>query len=77
MSIGGKADPSVKRDVVVSPISTSAERNLRYDQWVESRRQYVSKISNGRLGYVHMPDMGSNSLTKLFFDLDADNRSRE
>jgi len=68
---------AVKRDVTVSPISTTAERNLRYEQWVESRRQYVSKISNGRLGYVHMPDMGSNSLTKLFFDLDADNRMRD
>jgi tricorn protease len=77
LSIGSKADPAVKRDVTVSPISTSAERNLRYQQWVESRREYVSKISQGRLGYVHMPDMGSDSLTKLFFDLDAENRGRE
>ena len=77
LSIGGKSDPTVKRDVTVSPISTGAERSLRYEQWVESRRQYVSQISNARLGYVHMADMGSNSLTKLFFDLDADNRTRE
>jgi C-terminal processing protease CtpA/Prc/Tol biopolymer transport system component len=77
LAIGSKADSAVKRDVTVSPISTSAERNLRYQQWVESRREYVSKISKGRLGYVHMPDMSSNSLTKLFFDLDADNRGRE
>ncbi|HEY3743139.1 MAG TPA: S41 family peptidase [Bryobacteraceae bacterium] len=77
LSVGSKADPAVKRDVTVSPVPTSVERNLRYNQWVESRREYVSKISNGRLGYVHMPDMSSNSLTKLFFDLDADNRERE
>jgi C-terminal processing protease CtpA/Prc len=74
LSISGA---SGKRDVTVSPISTAAERNLRYEQWVESRREYVSKISGGRLGYVHMPDMGANSLTKLFVDLDADNRGRE
>jgi tricorn protease len=44
---------------------------------VNERRAYVEKISNGRLGYAHMPDMSSNSLTQLYVDLDADNHSRE
>jgi tricorn protease len=44
---------------------------------VEHNREYVSRISNGRLGYVHLFDMSSNSLTQMFLDLDAENHSRE
>ena len=36
----------------------ATERGLLYRDWVESRRAYVAKASNGRLGYVHMQDMG-------------------
>jgi C-terminal processing protease CtpA/Prc len=44
---------------------------------VNERRAYVEKISDGRLGYVHMPDMSADSLTQLYVDLDTDNHSRE
>jgi Tol biopolymer transport system component/C-terminal processing protease CtpA/Prc len=65
------------REVVVQPVSQGTEKGLLYRQWVNERRAYVEKISNGRLGYVHMPDMSSNSLTQLYVDLDTDNHSRE
>jgi tricorn protease len=48
-----------------------------YRDWVESRRAYVNKISNGRLGYVHMQDMGQGSLNQLYLDLDVENRGKE
>ncbi len=44
---------------------------------MEGRRAYVEKISNGRLGYVHMQDMSAQALEKLYMDLDTENRSRE
>jgi Tol biopolymer transport system component/C-terminal processing protease CtpA/Prc len=66
-----------KRDVVVRPVNSAAERNLLYRKWVEDNRAYVARISNGRLGYVHMRDMGSGSLAQLFVDLDTENQSRE
>jgi tricorn protease len=44
---------------------------------VESRRAYVAKVSGGRLGYVHMPDMSAQSLAQLYIDLDAENHLRE
>jgi C-terminal processing protease CtpA/Prc len=44
---------------------------------VEEKREYVAKVSGGRLGYVHMIDMGSGSLAQLFVDLDTENHSRE
>src|SRR4029079_17084560 len=61
------------RDVVVRPVPATTERGLRYRQWVAEKRDYVAKASQGRLGYVHMPDMGAASLAQLYVDLDADN----
>lgn len=66
-----------ERSVTLKPVSTGAERALRYRAWVESRREYVDSVSGGRLGYVHMPDMGMGSLRQLIVDLDAANFGRE
>src|SRR6185295_8562583 len=66
-----------KREVVVRPISGATERGLLYRNWVEENRAYVAKASNGRLGYVHMPDMSSGSLTQFYIDLDVENQRRE
>ncbi len=48
-----------------------------YRDWVESRRAYVAKVSDGRLGYVHMQDMGAGSLQQLYVDLDTENRGKD
>ncbi|HEY0458943.1 MAG TPA: S41 family peptidase [Pyrinomonadaceae bacterium] len=77
LSVSSNADGAVKRETVVKPVSTGAEKNLLYRQWVEANRAYVSKISGGRLGYVHLPDMSSGSLDQLYVDLDAENQSKE
>jgi tricorn protease len=37
----------------------------------------VERASGGRLGYVHMIDMGYESLLRLMTDPDAGNHSRE
>jgi len=66
-----------KRDVVLQPINWSEQRALVYRDWVNRNRDYVLKISGGRLGYVHMYDMSSQSLEKLYVDLDAENRSHD
>jgi tricorn protease len=68
---------AAKREVVVRPVSLAAEKGLRYRQWVEQRRTYVEKASNGRLGYVHMADMSAQSLSQLYIDLDTENQSRD
>lgn len=73
----GAADGSASREVVVRPVSTGAEKNLLYRDWVASRRAYVAQASRGRLGYVHIPDMGQGSLNQLYLDLDDENQARE
>lgn len=64
-------------EVSVRPSNLITIKNLRYKQWVEDRRAYVNKISNGKLGYVHMADMSAEALTQLALDLDAENRSKD
>lgn len=66
-----------KRELAVRPVNTATEKGLLYRKWVEENRAYVAKASGGRLGYVHMFDMGSGSLSQLFVDLDTENHSRE
>lgn len=34
------------------------ELAARYRSWVEEKREYVHKITNGKVGYIHTPDMG-------------------
>jgi tricorn protease len=68
---------NVSRDVALRPVNLATEKGLLYRQWVEDRRAYVAKASGGRLGYVHMFDMGQGSLDQLHLDLDAENHSRE
>ena len=77
LTVSSSADGSGKREVVVRPVNAATERGLMYRQWVERNRQYVAKISNGRLGYAHMFDMSQNSLNQLHIDLDAENYAKD
>src|SRR5207244_2994323 len=77
LSLAGGADGAGKRELAVRPVGASTEKSLLYKQWVEERRAYVAKISNGKLGYVHMADMSENSLNQLYLDLDAENHARD
>jgi tricorn protease len=55
------------RRVVVTPLSD--ETPLRYQNWVAGRRAYVHDRSDGRLGYLHIPDMQSPGWAQLHRDL--------
>ncbi len=63
--------------VPLRPIALTAERQLVYDHWVDSRRDYVERVSNGKLAYVHMPDMSDTSLSRLYLDLDEDAHAKK
>ena len=61
----------------IRPTNQSTEKGLLYRAWVEQQRKYVDKISNGKLGYIHLYDMSDNSLAQLYIDLDAENQGKE
>ena len=41
------------------------ERPLRYRAWVEHNRNVVHEASEGRVGYVHIPDMGPDGFAEF------------
>lgn len=75
--VAAQANGSNARDVSVQPISAGQERQLAYRGWVEANRAYVDSVSGGKLGYVHMPDMGWGSYLQLIADLDAENFGKD
>ncbi|MDA8016683.1 MAG: S41 family peptidase [Thermoanaerobaculia bacterium] len=48
------------RDVVVRGIRS--EDDLIYLEWIEANRKRVEEASNGRAGYIHIPDMGGSGI---------------
>jgi tricorn protease len=55
------------RRVAIVPLKD--ERRLRYQDWVASRRAMVRSLGNGRLGYLHVPDMQGNGWAHFHRDL--------
>jgi tricorn protease len=43
-----------------------SETGLKYFDYIESRRRLVDKLSNGRIGYIHVPDTAINGNRELF-----------
>jgi tricorn protease len=68
LRVNSKPSDDGARDVTVVP--TADESPLYYLEWVQKNIDYVSKKTNGEVGYLHIPDMGRpglNEFTKLYF----------
>ena len=50
---------------VISVKALSDERLVRYREWVESNRRTVHELSGGRVGYIHIPDMGGRGYAEF------------
>jgi tricorn protease len=60
------------RAVVVVPLRD--ERRLRYQDWVAAKRRLVRELSDGRLGYLHIPDMMGEGWAHFSRDLRTEMR---
>lgn len=58
--------------IYVKPISYSVEKTLRYDEWEELSRKRVHRWSNGKIGYVHMKNMGWTELIRFYQNLEKE-----
>ncbi len=56
-------DDSARR-VVVEPLASDSR--LRYRAWVEANRAYVEEKTDGRVGYIYVPDTGRRGQSELF-----------
>lgn len=57
--------PSFQGARTVSYRPITDEQNLIYLDWVDHNRERVSKATNGRVGYLHVPDMGANGIREF------------
>ncbi|MEW6686021.1 MAG: S41 family peptidase [Candidatus Edwardsbacteria bacterium] len=56
-------DGSSPRTVCVKTLKD--ETPLRYRHWVEQNRKYVHKVTEGRVGYIHIPDMSAEGYAEF------------
>ena len=68
LSVNSSPSTVGARNVVVEPIGNDTQ--LRHWHWVEKNRKYVEDVSNGKLGYVYLPNTGGAGYTyfnRMFF----------
>ena len=65
LTIGGD------KEVVVRTESTRKMSQLRYEEWINSRKKLVDKFSNGQLGYIHIQGMNLPSFERFERELKA------
>lgn len=61
----------------VKPISRREESELIYKRWVKRCNDEVERLSNGRIGYVHVRGMNSESFREVYSDLLGKHRGKE
>jgi tricorn protease len=64
IKVNSKPSATGARSYTIKPIRS--EQELRYLDWVESRRKLVDKLSNGRIGYIHAPNTAFEGNRELF-----------
>jgi tricorn protease len=64
LTLNDSPDLRKARQVMVRTVT--GETNLRYLDWVQSRRDRVEELSNGRVGYVHLPNTALEGHRELY-----------
>lgn len=75
--LGGKRvlltvyNPSTKKEFeeYIKLIPIGAQGGLLYERWVKQRQEMVEKLSNGKIGYVHVKGMDSPSFRKVYSEI--------
>jgi tricorn protease len=64
LKVNSRPHSAGARDVQVRAVASELE--LRYLDWVESRRRMVDELSGGRIGYIHVPNTAVEGSRELF-----------
>lgn len=63
LAINDQPSPEGAREYMVIP--TPSEYRLRHYDWVENNRSKVSEATDGRVGYIHVPNTGGEGLNEF------------
>ncbi|MDP8241362.1 MAG: PDZ domain-containing protein [Candidatus Hatepunaea meridiana] len=68
VSVVINGSPSLEggKEVIVKPMGS--ESALRYYDWVDNRRAYVEEKTDGKIGYIHLANMGGMGLSQFSAD---------
>lgn len=69
LRVAARPDEAAARTVRVRTIES--ELSLRYLDWVQARRRMVEAASDGRIGYIHVPNTAVEGSRELFRGLTA------
>lgn len=65
-------------DLTIKAISQGAQQELLYKRWVDRNRAIVDSVSKGRIAYVHVKAMDSESFRTVYSELLSDkNRNKD
>jgi tricorn protease len=68
LKVGPEADGDDAREIVVEPVDSESE--LRLWAWIEENRRQVEEATDGRVGYIYLPNTASAGYTyfnRFFF----------
>lgn len=63
LTVSSQASGGETREVLVEPIGS--ESDLFYLAWVLDNHRYVTEATDGRVGYLHVPDMGPTGIREF------------
>ncbi len=63
LKVNSKPELAGSHETIVVP--TDSEENLYYYAWVQGNIEKVTKATGGKVGYLHVPDMGAPGLNEF------------
>lgn len=69
LTIGDRPDPEEARQVLVETLRPGEAARLRHLAWIQQNRETVAEATDGRVGYVYVPNTGiggQNELVRQF-----------
>jgi tricorn protease len=63
VDVSSKADEKSAITYIIEPVKN--EEKLYYHKWVQDNIDKVTEATNGRVGYIHVPDMGPEGLNEF------------
>ncbi|MCH7409399.1 S41 family peptidase [Belliella sp. DSM 111904] len=58
-----------RQQITVKPITLGEENRLLYTRWVKKNQEEVEKLSDGKLGYVHIPGMSDGPYRNIYEEM--------
>ena len=65
LTVNSRPKAKGARDVAVRTLDSDENHDLVYSDWVRSNREYVAAKTEGKIAYIHIPDMWKRGLIEF------------